>query len=460
MRAWLFGRKQLLIVIGIMLLVAGGLVAFVQQTLSSIARNLPITLLEQERQAETMIRAVADLAWSVDFWSIETSESSRRDVEQRLLRAEALAGKLRDGFSHDAADNVPDMQAIIGPALLDIRRWFTQGAADQPAGSPAVMALMQGKAREAEQLLLSQLALSRNTASDLLHEQEQRLTGFAVGVSMLIGLVALLVVGLVVLLLRQRHILDLMQEAETTLVAAKRTAEEANRAKSDFLANMSHELRTPLNAIIGFSTMIKDEMLGPIGQSRYRGYAADIHSSGEHLLSIISDILDLSKVEAGKLDLLDAEFDAAEVMQAAARLVRDKAERDGLTLKLLSPPQPIRLFADRRAILQILLNLLSNAVKFTETGSIELSSAILPDGAFQFIVKDTGIGMTQAQLARVLEPFYQVQTALTREQSGTGLGLPLVERLIALHGGSLRLASQIGLGTTAVVTLPAGRVRV
>ncbi|MBX3455306.1 ATP-binding protein [Ferrovibrio sp.] len=460
MRTWLLGSKRVPITIGIMLVVALGLVVFVQQTLSSIARNLPTTLLEQERNAEALIRAVADLAWSVEFWSIETTESSRRDVQQRLEQAEYLAALLSKQTAGISSDHAIGMQAIVDPALQDMRRWFLSGMTDQPAGSPAVMALMQGKAREAENQLLEQMTKSRDMARNIMREQEQRITGFAIGVSMLIGLVALLVVGLVVLLLRQRHLLDRMQDAEATLLAAKRTAEEANRAKSDFLANMSHELRTPLNAIIGFSTMIKDEMLGPIGQSRYRGYATDIHASGEHLLSIISDILDLSKVEAGKLELLDAEFEAAEVMQAAVRLVRDKAERDGLALKLVLPPQPVRLFADRRAVLQILLNLLSNAVKFTEAGSIELSSAMLADGGFQFIVKDTGIGMTEAQLARALEPFYQVQTTLTREQSGTGLGLPLVERLVSLHGGSLRLTSRFGYGTTAFVSLPAGRIRV
>ncbi|WP_374634891.1 sensor histidine kinase [Ferrovibrio sp.] len=460
MRTWLLGSKRVPITIGIMLVVALGLVVFVQQTLSSIARNLPTTLLEQERNAEALIRAVADLAWSVEFWSIETTESSRRDVQQRLEQAEYLAALLSKQTAGISSDHAIGMQAIVDPALQDMRRWFLSGMTDQPAGSPAVMALMQGKAREAENQLLEQMTKSRDMARNIVREQEQRITGFAIGVSMLIGLVALLVVGLVVLLLRQSHLLDRMQDAEATLLAAKRTAEEANRAKSDFLANMSHELRTPLNAIIGFSTMIKDEMLGPIGQSRYRGYATDIHASGEHLLSIISDILDLSKVEAGKLELLDAEFEAAEVMQAAVRLVRDKAERDGLALKLVLPPQPVRLFADRRAVLQILLNLLSNAVKFTEAGSIELSSAMLADGGFQFIVKDTGIGMTEAQLARALEPFYQVQTTLTREQSGTGLGLPLVERLVSLHGGSLRLTSRFGYGTTVFVSLPAGRIRV
>ena len=460
MKAWLLSSRQVSIAIIVTLVVAVGLVAFIQHTLSSIVRNLPTTLLEQEREAETLIRTVADLAWSIEFWSIETSESSRRDVEQRLVSAEQQADILGARFDGVSPAGATGMTAVADPMLRDVRLWFIQGAGDQPPGSPAAMALMQSRVRGAEALLAAQLRQSRDAAHDLMREQEHQLTAFSVGVSMLIGLVALLVVGLVVLLLRQRHLLELMQEAEATLLSAKRTAEEANRAKSDFLANMSHELRTPLNAIIGFSTMIKDEMLGPLGHVRYRGYASDIHTSGEHLLSIISDILDLSKVEAGKMELLETEFEASEVMQAAARLVRDKAERDRLALRLVLPAQPVRLLADRRAILQILLNLLSNAVKFTETGSIELSSAMRLDGGFQLIVKDTGIGMTAEQLARVMEPFYQVQTALTREQPGTGLGLPLVDRLVKLHGGSLHLISELGSGTAAFVDLPPACVRV
>ena len=243
---------------------------------------------------------------------------------------------------------------------------------------------------------------------------------------------------------------------EATL--AREAAENANRLKERFLANMSHELRTPLNAIIGFSTMIKDEMLGPVGQKRYRDYAADIHGSGEHLLAIISDILDLSKVEAGKMELVDAEFDAAEVMRAAIRLVREKAESDGLALILRPLEKPVKLHADRRAVLQMLLNLLSNAVKFTERGSVELAASLTPSGGLRFSVRDTGIGMTAAQLAKVLEPFYQVQNALTRDQPGTGLGLPLVDRLIRLQGGRLEIESQPGIGTTASIELPPSRV--
>jgi signal transduction histidine kinase len=458
-RHWSFGRRQITAAIVAVLISAVVIGVYVQQTLSSIARDLPVTLLDQERDAEFLIREMANLAWAIEFWRLQPGEESGQRVKQRLDIAMQRTEWLRTNYNLDNLVGAAGMYAVARPALQDLQRWLEEGAMGQPVGSPAALLLMQARARDAEARLIALLGEGRGSARELLLAQEARLDRFSLGVAVLTAFAAVLVLGLVLLLFRQRVILELKDEAETTLVAAKRAAEEANRAKSDFLANMSHELRTPLNAIIGFSTMIKDEMLGPVNQPRYRDYANDIHSSGEHLLAIISDILDLSKVEAGKLELVDAEFDADEVMRAAIRLVREKAEANRLTLVLRPLERGIRLYADRRAILQILLNLLTNAVKFTERGSVELSGGLTQDGAFLLRIRDTGIGMTPGQLGRALEPFYQVQNALTREQPGTGLGLPLVDRLVRLHGGALRIESQPGLGTTVSVELPSSRVR-
>ncbi len=458
LRHWSFGRRQITAAIIAVVAAAFVIGAYVQQSLSSIARDLPVTLLDQERDAETLIRETANLAWAIEFWRVQPNEATRERVRERLQVAVRRTELLRTNYNLDNLVGAAGMYAVARPALQDIERWFDEGAMGQPAGSPSAIWLMQARARDAEARLITLLGEGRGSARELLLAQEARLDRFSLGVAMLTAFAALLVLGLVLLLYRQRVLLELREETEVTLLAAMRSAEEANRAKSDFLANMSHELRTPLNAIIGFSTMIKDEMLGPVGQKRYRDYAADIHGSGEHLLAIISDILDLSKVEAGKMELVDAEFDAAEVMRAAIRLVREKAETDGLALILRPLEKPVKLHADRRAVLQMLLNLLSNAVKFTERGSVELAASLTPSGGLRFSVRDTGIGMTAAQLAKVLEPFYQVQNALTRDQPGTGLGLPLVDRLIRLQGGRLEIESQPGIGTTASIELPPNRV--
>jgi signal transduction histidine kinase len=242
---------------------------------------------------------------------------------------------------------------------------------------------------------------------------------------------------------------------EEELRAAKESAEFANRSKSQFLATVSHELRTPLNAIIGFSEILKQEMMGPLGNESYRAYTQDIYDSGKHLLQVINDILDLAKIEAGKLELHLAAVDIHGAILASLRVVKGRAEEKKIDLRSRLAAELPRVRADERLLKQILMNLLSNAVKFTPLGGKVRIAARRHDSTRLCIsVTDNGIGIAKADLDRVLTPFGQVDSTLSRQYEGTGLGLPLTKSLAELHGGSLTLRSKPGRGTTVAVYLP------
>ncbi len=240
---------------------------------------------------------------------------------------------------------------------------------------------------------------------------------------------------------------------ERALEDARDAALDASRAKSRFLANMSHELRTPLNAIIGFSEMMSREMFGSLG-SRYQEYSRLIHESGAHLLELINSVLDMSKIEAGKFELSEELFDLEETAQSAVRFLRMPAERAHVALALNVAPGARLVYADRRAVKQILVNLLSNGVKYTPPGGEVRVAAQVANGGIEITVTDTGTGISQADLERLGKPFEQVENAEVRAKEGTGLGLALVKSLSVLHGGDAQLASALGEGTTVTVRLP------
>jgi signal transduction histidine kinase len=248
-------------------------------------------------------------------------------------------------------------------------------------------------------------------------------------------------------------------EATTrNLARALEAAAAGNQSKSQFLATMSHELRTPLNAVIGFSEILKDEIFGPVGSARYKDYAASIHRSGSHLLGLINDILDISKFDAGKLELHDEPVDVGRVLADCICLMEPQAQKANVTMQTDLTQGAFLLKADDRRLRQVLLNLLSNAVKFTPDGGAVSISAASRDGGLAITVTDTGIGIAAKDIPLALERFGQIDSTLSRRYQGTGLGLPLAKHLVELHNGSLAIESEVGNGTTVTITFPVERV--
>lgn len=244
-----------------------------------------------------------------------------------------------------------------------------------------------------------------------------------------------------------------LSTANANYLAEKERAEAANRAKSEFLANMSHELRTPLNAILGFSEILQDQMFGPLGSARYNEYAKDIHDSGKHLLNVINDILDMSKIEAGHMKLSCERINLAPLIEECLRFTRIPAAQKNILVEQ-DISSEIKLNADRRAMKQIVLNLLSNAVKFTNDGGRIAVRTRRVDDAVMLVIADTGIGIPKSALGKIGQPFEQVQSQYAKSKGGSGLGLAISRSLTALHQGRMRIRSREGIGTVIAIRIP------
>lgn len=414
---------------------------------------------------ETALNAMRGRLRAVHMEEQSRAADLEAEVHARARQLAASEQSLRDAeiFAHRAVEYLADALIVIGPDGI-IRR--VNPAAERMFGYAAkdliganVNLLMPEPHRSAHD---GYLARYRQTGQTTIIGQGRELTArrkdgalFPVDLT-----VAEMKGGQEQLFIGTLRDLTERKKTEQALIEAARKAETADRTKKDFLAVMSHELRTPLNAVLGYTDLMRMHTFGPIGNPRYAEYLDIIHTSGTHLLDLINDILDVSAIEAGMLALREDALDPQALCRDAIRLIAPRAEKGGVRVETRCPGGLPALMADERRIKQILLNLLSNAVKFTPTGgSAAVAARLAPDRAMVFEVADTGIGMNEAEAAKALEPFGQIDTRLSRKYEGAGLGLPLTKSLVELHGGALTIHSAPGQGTTVTVRLPPERTQ-
>lgn len=338
------------------------------------------------------------------------------------------------GLEADAMQGEPIHSILPWSAEIETLYGTSDGAGRANVVGPLELSLMRGPDELTVEMIVTSARLSLNTSGKKGGATER-----------------------IVYIYTFRDISD-RKQGEQAQKRATEVATAANRAKTEFLANMSHELRTPLNAIIGFSDIMKGELMGPLGAEQYREYIRDINGSGQHLLEVVNDILDMSKIESGEMTLIEDDIRIQNVIDASKRLVEERANAADLTLETDIADNLPELVADERLVKQMLLNLLTNAIKFTPAeGVVTVGARCAEDETVVVWVRDTGIGIDIADFDKILEPFGQADASLSREYEGTGLGLPLVKSMIELHQGRLEMDSTPGEGTEVRLRFPRER---
>lgn len=392
----------------------------------------------------------------VDITDEKSREQALRESESRYQQAERVAGIIHWNATPGATDSWEDARLVFSETA---QRFFGAPAAELDVAIKDFLTAFvhpEDRARTTQEFVRS----AANRQQDFSIEYRvMRKDGSIASVSE-IGKRNYDEAGHLVSAFGTIQDITERKQTENALRRAQLDAEMANRAKSQFLANVSHELRTPLNAIIGFSEVMKDELMGPLGAPIYREYSGDIHESGRHLLAIINDILDLSRVEAGQTAISESDISLDGLVSSCLILVRGKANAGALSLSSEVPPSLPMIVGDERLLKQALLNLLSNAVKFTPRGGfVRVKAALSDDGdGIDISVTDSGIGMSPAEIDQVAKPFVQLENWLVRKYEGTGLGLSIVKAFCELHGGVLRISSEVGRGTVTTIHLPASRI--
>jgi PAS domain S-box-containing protein len=390
----------------------------------------------------------------VDVTEEKQTEEALRESEARYRQAERVAGLIHWTITAGAGSRGQELRLAFSDTAAAFFGWPAQSLPTSTADF--IETIVHPDDREKMQRNFAEIL--RNKAEEFTQEYRIQRKDGSVAVVSEIGRRFLSDDGKLQSAFGTIQDVTERKQAEDALRRAQMEAEIANRAKSQFLANVSHELRTPLNAIIGFSEIMNGELMGPLGSPVYREYAGDIHESGRHLLAIINDILDLSRVEAGQTALNESTVEVQKLVAACLILVRGKAHAGGLTISVETAAAVPSVVGDERLLKQTLLNLLSNAIKFTpKGGAIRISTRTTPAG-IEVAVKDSGIGMSASELEKVAKPFVQLENWLVRKYEGTGLGLSIAKAFCELHGGSLEIVSAPGQGTTATIHLPASRI--
>ena len=453
---------------GLNLVLAGIIVVFLFSFVVS-ANNLARHYQSERREnvqilwiASQLERDYLKLLSALERHAERSDGASGEEVTRRVAALHSRLRLFAEGRKGALLSSLPEIRKTIrrlSALMTDLDAELTAFAAGDPAAGPAVIDALTAAEVDTHLAVLSVFVRDEAVATSMTAGFER----FAVMSS--VSLIGILLSGgaliwlSVVQVRRAQRAERISHRARLEAERARRKAEDASRAKSAFLAQMSHELRTPLNAILGFSEVIQRQVFGPVGDRRYVEYLGYIHASGSHLLSLIDDILDLSRVEAGRYDLQVTRFDPAELIEDTLAFLAEAAQSAGVALRQDTGSEPPQLLADRRALRQILLNLLSNALKYTPRGGeVFVTGRLLPDRRYALSIVDSGIGIESAAIDKVLQPFGRADDPMTRGREGAGLGLSITKQLAELHGGTLAIESRPGAGTEVTVTLPADRV--